>query len=164
MATPKRVFNIRDLLALIAASGLGLYLARESVKALRQHHQGTQFLRQELSTCGACVLAAWTIMLLLLRLHGPRPTLRRLATQPGFAASCAAALSLAIGLMWNANSDIPLPISVMATLSPSRITRSVASALAILALSGGWRSEPSWIDRLGRALAVSWVLIYVVYG
>jgi hypothetical protein len=33
----------------------------------------------------------------------------------------------------------------------------VATAWLMLALSGRWRSEPSWIDRLGRIIGVFWV-------
>ena len=29
-----------------------------------------------------------------------------------------------------------------------------------LFLTGVWRSTPSWIDRFGRALGVSWILLF----
>ena len=29
-------------------------------------------------------------------------------------------------------------------------------------LSGGWRSEPSWIDRSGRFLGLFWIVAYAI--
>ena len=31
--------------------------------------------------------------------------------------------------------------------------------MGALAVAGRWRAEPSWVDRLGRALGVFWVLL-----
>ena len=35
----------------------------------------------------------------------------------------------------------------------------VAAVWTVLALSGRWRPEGSWIDRLGRLLGATWILI-----
>ena len=35
----------------------------------------------------------------------------------------------------------------------------VAAVWLVLVVSGRWRPEKSWIDRLGRALGVIWVMI-----
>ena len=45
---------------------------------------------------------------------------------------------------------------VFSTLTESQVPcqLSVAAAWVSLALSGRWRSEPSWIDRTGRVLGV----------
>jgi hypothetical protein len=44
------------------------------------------------------------------------------------------------------------------------LARAVVVAWVILLLSGRWRSEPSWIDRLGRALGVFWIVWAVLEG
>ena len=38
----------------------------------------------------------------------------------------------------------------------------VATVWLVLALSGRWRPEKSWIDRLGRVLGVIWILITIL--
>ena len=38
----------------------------------------------------------------------------------------------------------------------------VAAVWTVLALSGRWRPERSWIDRLGRALAMLWIMLSVL--
>ena len=41
------------------------------------------------------------------------------------------------------------------------IGSAVAVSWLILWLGGGWRAEPSWIDRLGRLLGVFWIVFGV---
>lgn len=38
----------------------------------------------------------------------------------------------------------------------------VAAVWLVLAISGRWRPEESWIDRLGRALGVTWIAITIL--
>ena len=35
----------------------------------------------------------------------------------------------------------------------------VGAAWLLLVVSGRWRAEPVWIDRLGRALGIFWIAI-----
>jgi hypothetical protein len=39
----------------------------------------------------------------------------------------------------------------------------IFSAWFVLAVSGRWRPEPSWIDRSGRVLAVAWIVRYLIH-
>ena len=43
------------------------------------------------------------------------------------------------------------------TTTSDRVGLVVAGAWLILALSGRWRADPGWIDRLGCALGACWV-------
>jgi hypothetical protein len=38
----------------------------------------------------------------------------------------------------------------------------VAGAWLALALAGWWRPEPSWVDRLGRALGLGWLFANLI--
>jgi hypothetical protein len=40
---------------------------------------------------------------------------------------------------------------------PSEIGCAVAAAWIVQATGGRWRSEPSWIDRMGRILGIYWI-------
>jgi hypothetical protein len=46
-------------------------------------------------------------------------------------------------------------------MTTGRIGFAVVIARATLALAGCWRSEPTWIDRSGRALGVVWILAFI---
>ena len=43
-----------------------------------------------------------------------------------------------------------------------RIGFTVAGAWLALILIGRWQSEPTWIDRLGRAIGCLWIVLAVV--
>ena len=95
---------------------------------------------------------------LILRLRRPRPPLRMVIRQPGFAA-CAAPVAVVLAA---------LPL---AFVTPSELAGQVieigGQALAVAAVPLAWLSliatrrwnpEPSWIDRLGRVLGVLWMV------
>jgi hypothetical protein len=119
-----------------------------------------------------------------LRLRQPRPPLRKLARQPGMVACCAAILTLVLEVLGIILGELILPPNaVIARTIPPYVKLSlpegilhdvrgtvvlqanaggaVAAAWLILALIGAWRSEPSWIDRFGRALGLSWLAVNV---
>jgi hypothetical protein len=132
------------------------------------------------------VPAVWSIALFGLRLRRPRPALRRLVRQPGFVAAGAVTLVAAVRMagflvliartfgrttlgalydVW-AMSFFRGPIDV-ATLynsvyfasSAIGTSMAVAAAWLLLAVSGRWRSEPGWLDGLGRILGTFWIAI-----
>ena len=39
----------------------------------------------------------------------------------------------------------------------------IISAWLVLAVSGCWRPEPSWIDRSGRVLAIAWIVRHLIH-
>ncbi len=98
-----RRLTILDMTMLVAATAMGLTVLRafwNSGWFFRQYAPGSEI--SFLAQCGnqACFpfLASWTVCFLILRLRQPRPSLRRLARQPGMAACSAAALVLVIPL------------------------------------------------------------------
>ena len=112
-------------------------------------------------------IALSMVCLLAMRLRRPRPNLRSLSRQPGAVACAAAAAAMAAGgiivltlllrvdesnfLQDHPEAEHPWQIVVL------RISVAVPAAWFILAWSGRWRSEPSWIDRTGRVLGAYWI-------
>jgi hypothetical protein len=112
--------------------------------------------------------AAFMLALIPIRLLRPRPGLRRLVRQPGFAACCAIAAVLAFGFVeglilvffrdvqkgwgnvWPFQQLWSIGIAFCGIFA-------VAGAWLLLALTGRWRAEKSWVDRLGRVLGTVWV-------
>jgi hypothetical protein len=91
-------------------------------------------------------LFSFTFVLLALRLLSPRPPAAELARQPGLWACAGAVLGAALMIALGCYQPVILP-------------GSVALAWLGLALSGRWRSEMSWIDRLGWAVGACWVAL-----
>jgi hypothetical protein len=169
-----RKLTLADAMLLVAAVALGSFLARETNPNLTSaiahiKHDPTPGMRQLLSIEASLkvvvpFLAVWTPALLLLRLRQPRPCLKRLARQPGAVASAVATLAIAIVAvwilsLWAAGSRFMLSSDLAGAFLgySSEISFAVAGGWSVLAFSGRWRSEPSWIDRTGRATGVAWI-------
>ncbi len=163
-----RRLHIPDPLALIASTCVSLLLASRCAGDFATLAPVSRSRGQEWETVVSCVVAGWMVTSFLLRLRQPRPPLRSLAVQPGFAAAFAVVVALLINAvaLRSIGDYTPLPFaySMMATLTPGRISLSVASAWLALVLSGGWRCEASWLDRLGRVLGAVYVLYDIAYG
>jgi hypothetical protein len=107
-----------------------------------------------------------TLAALAYRLRRPRPRRRRLASQPGMAAILAAVAAwtmtlphvaprLSRSLDSIADELLGIDLGTAAVLAGF----GVATRWGMLLLSGRWRSEPSWIDRLGRLVGVGWMAL-----
>ena len=129
------------------------------------------------------LVVTWTFGFLLLRLRSPRPILRRMARQPGFTAGCAVLVALAsqFGEMagWGTAVEGLWPF-VIVTLrglifyrdaleynlcfdqTIKQIASAVASVWGMMCLGRVLRPERSWIDRLGRALGILWIVMYLI--
>jgi len=133
------------------------------------------------------VPAMWSIALFGLSLRRPRPDLRRLARQPGFVAAGAVTLvgairlagfltliartlgnrSYTLGAFFDALAmtvSFRGPVNVATVYNTAYFASSafgtsmaVAAAWLLLVVSGRWRSEPAWLDRLGRGLGAYWI-------
>jgi hypothetical protein len=87
----------------------------------------------------------------LLRLRSPRPPLRRVVREAGFVTCVAALIGYFVTLDVQLIGDIVLPpLSFVA----------IALLLAWPALGlPPWHAEPNWIDRLGRAVGLGWIVV-----
>lgn len=116
------------------------------------------------------LVAMWTLALIPLRLLVPRPRFRRLACQPGMMASCASGvaivffgLQLVLAVML-ANRGLGLePLESMESveiipLVPIFVGLAVLASWMTMLVGQRWRHEPSWVDRLGRAMGVFWIM------
>src|SRR5262245_18876219 len=107
-----RRFTIADGLILVAATAAGLAIIKDGVLGVAMPRTLAGFLRRppggwwskKLLVRGAGALAmvapcvvAWTLAYMIIRLRGPRPPMRRLARQPGFAVGIAALIVLTTG-------------------------------------------------------------------
>ncbi len=105
-------------------------------------------LRESLVPLLVCVTPA----ALLFRLRRPRPAWGRILRQPGAIAclSVLAATLLVVDLTW-------LGVSI-----PTRFINMggvVTASWFVLLVTRRWRSEPGWVDRLGRAVGVGWIVL-----
>jgi hypothetical protein len=115
-------------------------------------------------------LAVSTLCLLAFRLRSPRPSLRRLSRRPGFVASVAAgsvivwgsALCVSIMAMTAVPTEEGFYIKYVPTcLDP--VGAAVGAGWLVQAWGGRWRPEPGWLDRAGRVLGASWILVFLAH-
>jgi hypothetical protein len=133
------------------------------------------------------LLVALVLAVLLLRIRRPRPQGRRLVLLPGTAVGISTVLGMAIGTLeliarslvfwilkgenlWRWNPDIPgapwangplfiwFLISQWVFSNEDRVPFALLTAWILLALSGRWRSDSSWVDRAGIILGLLWLL------
>ncbi len=165
-ATPRRVshrrFSIVDGMWLIGAAAVGMVLSRDYLASLARMMGGSRTEQVLEAVYGVSNITALALMLVLipLRLRRPRPGPRWLARQPGFAACVAATAALGIGglhslVLWAfrpwGGGGQPWPFQQLWVIGSMHVPHAVAGCWLILLLSGRWRAEPGWIDRLGRA-------------
>ena len=153
-----RRISILDVMILVAASAIGLTLARTLVGDARS-------ILNLLVWPASFFLLGPTLAFLAIRLRGPRPTIRRLTCQPGMAACCAVAIVTAIdaiswGVFWLKlkPEDAQFMLARFWRLSRENPGPAVAATWLGLVLSRRWRPEPGWIDRIGRLIGVLWLL------
>ncbi len=166
--TPTRRFTFADLMVLVAATGAGLglfrpYLASFAGPSFQHSHPS---LRTIETTYGAwsCVAACWMVALLPLQYRGPHPRRGRLARRPGHVACFVASIALVVGTLhqlvrfaFRALTLTPFSFYQLWITVSGNVASAIAGAWLILALSGRWRSDPGWIDRLGRLLGCLWI-------
>ena len=112
--------------------------------------------------------AMWTLALIPIRLLGPRPRLRRLARQPGIVATCAAGVTivfLGLCVMVAALLAEPAVIDLLSVstsgawfCAPMFVGWSVLISWTSLLVGRRWRAEATWVDRMGRAAGLCWIV------
>jgi hypothetical protein len=167
-----RQITIADGMVLIAATTVGLAMARSYGRSLYEQIPMSSSLRTFLVFQGTAPCLVFTLMLALipLRLRRPRPNLSTLLRQPGFAACCAGAAAFAAGVLMtfmtrNSMSNGYTAFYFWASCA-SWGDSMVPGAWLFLALSGRWRAKADWIDRLGRVLGAFWLLYlaHLIFG
>jgi hypothetical protein len=176
-STSLRRFTVLDAMILTGAVAIGCWMGLQeliwSIAPDDPHPWllGVRRVRLILART-APFASSVTTALLVLRLLRPRPPAIRLARQPGFVACLTASLALFVGGSMtfstvSRNSTAPwrgLYVSDIFTYLFQPFERAeagfaVAASWLVLILGRRWRPEPSWIDRLGRAVGVYWIVM-----
>lgn len=175
-----RRFHLLDAMALVLATAVGLsrirslieFAIRDCAVAAKSAHFSLMRDLGDWFVPAAPILAMWTLVLVPLGLRSPRPCLRRLARQPGWIACCAASLALVITGAWGfaqiyreefyEGEDLDVDyafttIFILLKLCLAPMGCAVAGAWLTLLLTGKWRPEPTWNDRIGRVLGGLWI-------
>jgi hypothetical protein len=107
-----------------------------------------------------------TIIFLLIRVRRPRPPIRALLKQPGTVAGLAVAFGLIFVVGWMHLLFFGRLID--GTVTPIAVGGTVALAWTFLALFRRWEVEPSWVDRMGRLLGATAIVVgaiaFLVFG
>jgi hypothetical protein len=107
------------------------------------------------------LLSCWTFAFILIRFRKPRPRVRRLFREPGIVACSAAAAALivvaAVELALLLARNPWFQKEIIFTRISAHASFSALGGLVTLLLSGRWRAQKTWIDRLGRALGIGWI-------
>lgn len=181
-APTRRSLTLRDAVVLVAATGMSLWLARLRVLPMLTVRLDSAIGEGSIrAVLGALLerlpelnplLVVYAPTLVFLRLRKPRPSCRRLAVQPGFAACCAIVLVYVTGGCLHTLGQVLSPsyghpiatkvhslVWVWNVLYTHQVIAgyAVASVWLMLLLGGRWRPEPSWLDRMGRALGLCFI-------
>lgn len=165
-----RSFTLLDVMILVAATAVGLALARTILGDAFSVPRSPMWVSRPVTY----FLLAWTLAFIPLRLWRPRPSLHRAMIQPGMAACCAVAIVVAIdAFSWITysvqNEYILRRFTVLQVGYAHNSFESIWSDLGtdtslaitalwvILALGGRWKSAPIPADRFGRLLGVGWI-------
>jgi hypothetical protein len=183
--TKQRRLTLADAFFLVAALAIGFWVSRNGLinwlnvlfKGFNRQawssrpiflswHWGTLILRHTQPVAAILTLAA-----LGLRIAHPRPTFQRLAQHPGFVACLAASLAICVGGTLNfATSKLsPSPgYELQNHLNGAFVQLGSETGLAILAcwtilaLSGNWCSDRSWLDGFGKISGLYWIAMMVI--
>jgi hypothetical protein len=180
----RRTFGLLDLMILVVATALSLAWLRERPGLIMEvyliRNTPSRFFHSLIEFRHFChnavpILVPLTFASVAFRVRRPRPSMRRVTSQPGAVACLAASLAFLLYFAMQAASMAAW--SVLPVVRPS-IGGFVESWEPILSDLGGvaafagvavmgvwlclavgrrWRAEPSWVDRLGRALGMAWV-------
>ena len=167
--SPRRL-NLLDLALVVAGSAVGFSMARYFVENTENASFAFRSRRVEVAQGWLTSMGlALTMTLLVMRLRRPRPLWVEIRRQPVFIACLIVALSVALMLpqnllyLWGPAFGMLRVRALFARLmlNGSCYGQSVLLAWVILRVSGGWRSEPALIDKLGRAIGWFWMVLFV---
>jgi hypothetical protein len=180
-AAPRRCFTLLDAMVLVAATAVGLTLARPlSDEPFPLHHlkegllPGLAPLTRHV-ILGWSLVVTWTLALLVMGWGRSRLLKRRRFATPGFAACVVAVSMLGLEVAFAAsywairgwmgpsprvNDYLALLRSLKhgAFIAPS-IGFAVAAWWMTMALSSRWRPARDWLDRSGRVVGALWIAL-----
>lgn len=179
---PVRRFGLVDAMILVAATSIGLawgrhdlvatVQAREVPLGFRSHNRNltrpVEFADRMATFINGTsrLLACWTLSALIVRLRAPRVRRGRLLCQPGTLAvatatayAVAVAVSFALAFLIRAKYKPTWSDYAAQAVDVHETARAITAAWIILALSGRWRPEPTWADRLGCLIGLSWIAL-----
>jgi hypothetical protein len=172
VSQPGRTFTLFDAMFLVAATAIGFAWVR-SVWYFENFKRLMDWLDHALEML-KLLLATWMFATVALRMLPPRPPLRRHVLQPGAAACGAFTFAFTIECSFHfvnlfaRNRGIPWYLFhngyfgselYMQVIVAGRYHYPIAAVWGLLLLSRRCHPEPSWIDRTGRALGLSWLLL-----
>lgn len=167
-----RQLRLSDILAFVAAIAVGLASTRIGSRHLVEETDQSRYtFRIDQFLCFATpVLLSLTIAIFGLSLRRPRPPLRRLVCEPGFAAVGAVILVLLISggrqlieaLVQDLDETSVFFYLAATYLMPADVGLGVSIAWVPLAI-GRWRPNRSWTDRSGRAIGFLWIVFLLVH-
>ncbi len=172
--TTRRPFTLFDGMILVAGIGAGFAWLRlsppETLEGLGRNPYYWRFWRNVGLEVGGVLLVVCSSMVLAFRVRKPRPALRRVARQPGFAA-CFVAVTLAVGSYAFESIRYAYEwvrqrggifrgdaFSVDWLYPDDRTAIVVASVWILYAIGRIGRPEPGWVDRAGRLLGWCWII------
>jgi hypothetical protein len=186
--------SLGDVMLLVALTGVGLATCRYAIDAwpgagasvfrpLAPFEHGVTSVAVVVSAADfmaitLTMIGGWTLVLPLIRLKSQRIGLRRLLRQPGFTACLAAVfgmlagwvhLGLSMGMSRLVDGRLrgPLFFWVRHYVLDDMLVEAgvwVAAVWTYQALSGRWRAQPDWVDRVGRVLGVVWIVAGMVWA
>jgi hypothetical protein len=171
----RRRFSISDVMILVAAAALGTLILRSYIPGFSSQlgylptiapdPWGVWRAHAWLHGPGSCFVVPWMAAMIVIRLRRPRPRVVR--SQPGFIACVAVMASLLPGLAWFATIhhrpgfQRAQGFEQAWAIATQWTDTAVLGAWFALFLARRWRPEPSWIDRMGRALGLYWIILLV---
>ena len=169
--TSRRRLNLFDALVLVAATAVGLAVARAFLEALPSFVGKASLSRYQIAGA-APLLATWSLALPVLAARSPRTPYRRLARRPGFAACFSTAFGLAtasvLSLIETMFSRLsirgwPLFLVNLVFWSSPLVAPALSGAWLSMALGGRWLPERDWIGTLGRLLGACWIVLFLAW-
>jgi hypothetical protein len=163
---PCRRFGVLDGMILVAGSAVGIFLGP---KALPESH-GDMCWVYDLVVFSGFVVMLSSVLMLIFRLRQPRPPMRRVANQPGFAA-CFAMVTIQMALIageaidescfrwFNAGSARRDWSDVLNFVLGNNFVLSWAVIIpwSLLVIGRRWRAERGWIDGIGQLIGYAWI-------
>ena len=170
-----RRFTVRDGMILVAAFALAVWLCRLKLLLWFSGNANPDtvtitwnrrdWLAYYSTLYPALMIASFSI--LFLRLLEPRPHGLRLRRQPGFIASIAAVFIIIYHSLFFFNSIqesnwLMVREFLMGSIGPWTIAPAIGLAWLVQVIIGARRPEPGWIDRSGRIVGWTWIMLYAI--